>query len=82
MQYSMVSIDSQGLNDFLADWAHSFMAYQMVWLGGRSVKTWGEWSWADGSTWSYTNWLTGQPNEDFPAEDCVAINYHTDDDKG
>ena len=77
MQYSMINIDSQGLNDFLHEWTQSFMPDQHAWIGGKSVRTWGDWSWADGSPWSYTNWDDSQPKRDdmgMGDENCVTIN--------
>ena len=67
----MASIGSQGLNDFLYDWAQSDMPNQPIWIGGKSVTTWGDWSWADGAAWSYTNWGTGYPNNYQGDQDCV-----------
>ena len=67
----MVSIGSQGLNDFLSDWAESDMPDQPIWIGGKSVSTWGAWSWADGAAWSFTNWGTGFPNNYQGSQDCV-----------
>ena len=32
-----------------------------VWLGGR--KEFGKWTWSDNSTWGYTSWSYGQPND-------------------
>ena len=47
-----------------------------VWIGGKSVRTWGDWSWADGAPWSYTNWDTSQRKSDagVPDGNCVIIN--------
>ena len=73
----MINIDSQGLNDFLHEWTQSFMPDQHAWIGGKSVRTWGDWSWADGSPWSYTNWDDSQPKRDdmgMGDENCVTIN--------
>ena len=67
----MVSIGSRGLNDFLSDWADSDMPDQPIWIGGKSVDTWGDWSWADGASWSYTNWGSGYPNNYQGTQDCV-----------
>ena len=33
-----------------------------TWIGGEKLS--GEWSWADGTTWSYTNWQSSQPDSD------------------
>ena len=76
----MISIDSPGLNAFLYEWAQSYMPSQPVWTGGKSVDTWGDWSWADGAAWSYTNWAGSQPNRDdmgMGDENCVTINGYT-----
>ena len=83
----MVSIGSQGLNDFLSDWAESEMPDQPIWIGGKrrtAEEKWynlmlgitdgGDWSWADGTFWSsssYTNWGTGYPNNYQGTQDCV-----------
>jgi len=33
-----------------------------IWLGGAENHYGGGWLWADGSSFSYTNWASGQPN--------------------
>ena len=53
------------------------MPDQPVWIGGKSVTTWGDWSWTDGAAWSYINWADSQPKKDdmgMGDENCVAIN--------
>lgn len=40
-------------------------------LGGRSVG--GVWHWTDGSTFDYTNWLVGEPNNQNGNEECLAV---------
>ena len=56
------------------------MPSQPVWIGGKSVETWGDWSWADGASWSFTNWAGSQPKRDdmgMGDENCVTINGYT-----
>ena len=53
------------------------MPDQPVWIGGKSVTTWGDWSWTDGAAWSYINWADSQPKKDdmgMGDENCVAFN--------
>lgn len=35
-----------------------------VWLGGSDASQEGQWTWSNGESWSYTNWLQGEPNND------------------
>ena len=41
------------------------------WLGGRLQRSPRSWSWTDGTTWDYDNWLQGPVDED--VQDCVYI---------
>lgn len=34
----------------------------VCWLGGSDVAVEGTWEWVTGERWSYTNWLSGQPD--------------------
>jgi hypothetical protein len=40
------------------------------WLGGLIKDS--SWSWVDGSQWSYTRWLPGEPNGFLQNEHCVS----------
>ena len=54
---NLVSVISETVNEFIQSMAHY---YESVWLGGR--KELGEWSWADNSTWGFSDWKDGQSN--------------------
>ena len=38
------------------------MSPASAWLGGSDADSEGDWTWADGSTWGYTNWRSSEPN--------------------
>ena len=46
------------------------------WIGATCKdSSWGDWSWSDGTIWSYTDWNSGEPNNnnDDHNEGCVHI---------
>ena len=50
---------------------------QTTWLGGLDSGSEGRWYWRDGSTWSYTNWDSGQPSNTYWTfkgnENCLSL---------
>ena len=72
----MASIGSKGLNDFLYDWLQIVVPDAPTWIGGKSGNTGEDWSWTDGSRWSYTNWGPGQPSGGYGDGSCVHINWN------
>ena len=68
---TLASIPDSTTNDFLKT-----LTTQQAWIGGyrKSDKTWG--AWTDGSTWGYTNWGSGQPNNYGGNQDYVVINFN------
>jgi hypothetical protein len=54
-------------------------AYEVdLWTGMTDYADEGQWSWADGSTVSYTNWAPGEPNNFGNDEDCMELGYYAD----
>ena len=53
----MASIPNKATNDFLLS-----IATKECLVGGLQ-STDGTWTWTDGSTWSFTNWLPGEPSD-------------------
>ena len=62
----LVEITSTGENNFIKGLANGIR----VWLGATDQEQEGSWKWSRGSSVSYFNWATGEPNggED---EDCI-----------
>ena len=47
-----------------------------IWLLGK--KTNGNWYWADGTSWTYTNWANGRPNAGtrHSSYNAIVLTYH------
>ena len=56
-------------NAFLAG-----LTTEIVWLGGTDEAQEGTWQWVTGEEWSYTNWLSGQPDNSGSAEHYLELN--------
>ena len=65
----MASLHSEAENNFLTG-----LTGEKVWLGGHDIAAEGDWEWSDGSTWTFKDWSSGQPNNQ-GGEDCLMINY-------
>ena len=58
-----------------------------VWVGGTDQGSEGHWRWSDCSAWSFTMWITGQPNNgnaaadflQFDSENCLQLRYRGTD---
>jgi hypothetical protein len=72
--WSLVSIASAEENDFIKSLLSSSLAERShFWLGATDQVSEGSFQWIDGTSWSFTNWSSGEPNnsgnEDFLAMD-------------
>ncbi|XP_072025170.1 C-type mannose receptor 2-like [Amphiura filiformis] len=47
------------------------------WIGANDITSKGNWTWTDGSQWSYDNWHTGEPNGG-EGESCAAMRWSVD----
>uniref|UniRef100_A0A667WJX9 C-type lectin domain-containing protein n=1 Tax=Myripristis murdjan TaxID=586833 RepID=A0A667WJX9_9TELE len=48
--------------------------YTQTWIGGHDAVKEGVWLWSDGSSFNFTRWANGQPNNSGD-EDCVEISW-------
>ncbi|XP_013881144.1 ladderlectin [Austrofundulus limnaeus] len=46
------------------------------WVGGTDAAKEGEWTWSDGSPFTFTNWGPGQPNNSGGDKHCMEINLN------
>jgi len=74
--YHFVTIDDATEDAWLDTTADSYST-QKWWIGYNDVSTEGTWVWSDGSSSSYTNWHSGEPNNS-GNEDCGQLNRYTD----
>ena len=40
------------------------------WIGATDETVEGQWEWITGETWTYSNWMSGEPNDFNNGEDC------------
>ena len=77
--YHLLTIDDDTENGWADDTADTYSTSKW-WIGLNDRTTEGTFEWEDGSTVSYTNWQSGEPNNGSGGsgnEDCVQLNrYH------
>ncbi|XP_059166180.1 C-type mannose receptor 2-like [Physella acuta] len=68
----LTSVSSQDEQDYIAA-KIGRLGYEGLWIGFTDEAVEGRWINVDGTPVSYTNWYTGEPNDDARKEDCAAI---------
>ena len=63
------SITNEATNSFLTS-----LTTSLCWTGGF-LDADNKWKWTDGSTWGYTNWYSGEPNNYGGIQDKLTINF-------
>ena len=67
----MVAIHDEETNSFI-----KALTKDIIWLGGyRKVDGKNDWGWIDGSTWKYSKWTKGQPDDHSGVEDYLDFNW-------
>lgn len=65
----LVTLTSQGENNFILANLGGPVTLNSYWLGGYqlpgSVEPAGGWSWVTGEPWVYSNWISGEPNNQY-----------------
>ena len=51
----------------------------ITWIGGSDLAKEGSWIWRDGSSWSYSNWQSRQPDNGFgQGQNCLNIGLYAE----
>ena len=75
--YHLATIDDASEDSWLDSTADSYSTLKW-WFGLNDISREGTFVWSDGSTSTYTNWKSGEPNNAGGNEDCAQINRYTD----
>ncbi|XP_059842825.1 C-type lectin mannose-binding isoform-like [Hypanus sabinus] len=52
-----------------------------TWIGLNDIWKEGNFTWSDGTIYSYSNWADSEPNDQHFYEDCVQIHFFSDSEK-
>ena len=64
-------INSESEQEFITEITKNYYTA----LGGWDELSEGEWTWLDGSEMTFTNWRSGEPNNSYPHQNHLYINY-------
>merc|ERR1719312_1353044 len=76
VQGHLASVHSEEENIFVAS-----LAEETIWLCHHDLHQEGQWTWTDGTEFSYSNWAKGEPNNAGNSEDCMEIASPTSEEK-
>ncbi|CAB4029290.1 macrophage mannose receptor 1-like, partial [Paramuricea clavata] len=68
----LVSIHSQSQQNFIRSLQRRRESIPM-WIGLNDLGTEANYKWTDESTYNYSNWASGQPDNYFRKEDCIHL---------
>uniref|UniRef100_A0A8C1M0H3 C-type lectin domain-containing protein n=1 Tax=Cyprinus carpio TaxID=7962 RepID=A0A8C1M0H3_CYPCA len=69
---NLASVHNKLENDFLQSLLPSSTTH--IWVGVHDGEQEGQWLWSDGTSYDYTNWCAGEPNN-AGVENCMDINW-------
>ena len=72
--YHLATIDDSAEDAALRVETGTYSSDLHWWIGYNDIDAEGTWEWIDGSTSTYTNWNSGEPNDLF-GEDCATFSY-------
>jgi len=74
----LASANSQEENTYIESLYSGSSNYNFVWLGGTDSAEEGNWTWSDGSPFTYQNWYSGNPS-DGTAQNCLSMSVYNYD---
>ncbi|XP_019906421.1 ladderlectin-like [Esox lucius] len=76
LEGNLVSILSAGENEAVKDLVfRATHSYPWTWIGGSDTNENRVWFWSDGAKFDYSNWASGEPNNQAGAEHCIQTDY-------
>eukprot|EP00794_Sanderia_malayensis_P009506 gene9506-biopygen7847 len=69
----LASIRDWAENERITEFIKSTGIRESIWIGMNDRRQEGTMEWSDGSPVTFTNWYTGEPNNEGINEDCVAL---------
>lgn len=71
--YQLASINDSDEQDWLNDTAYLVRSSRTWWIGYTDAASEGTWAWEDGSSSTWSNWASGEPNDAGSAQDCALM---------
>ncbi|XP_077984091.1 uncharacterized protein LOC144438793 [Glandiceps talaboti] len=74
----LVSIHSSGEANHVLAMSRWTYVDDTYWIGLHDIDSENDWSWTDGSTFDYSNWYSGEPDNSGDTQDCTVLLWNTD----